>query len=760
MGAEPRVHRAATEAWPEVVWDVPMLRGLDARARGEIEAAGALRRLRAGATLFRTGDPADAICVVVSGVVSLSGVRRGEAGAAEIRRATAGEVLGEEAIVAAFSTRRLEARAETDAIVAEVPIVVLERAIGRAGGAERMAKVERALRRAATLDLLRTSSFGRSLSDADLELLLDAARHVHVARGEHVYREGDAATDAFVVADGLLQAQSDDDGKPRVEAYLSRGDLFGDEELAEREARAVSVVASGPTWLVAIPRDVFVAVARRNRSALDAARRLRSETAAALRRARPGALTTAHVFRDLYRLRVARSLLVIDQDACLRCGHCAWSCAQAHDDGVSRLVRRGDEIVRGASTGATAPLLVPSSCQHCKNPSCMIGCPTGAIGRDARGEVFVREELCTGCGSCAKACPWENIQMAPRRDAAAYPAVAVKCDLCAGNAGGPACVAACPVQAIARIDPSAVLDVPNEGVRDRVRPVLPARLRAWPWAVGAALASAGLASLPSLREGRWASGVFSGALLVLLVAYAIGKRARGPLAALRGRLPLSRVLYVAHLTAGVLACGAVAAHVRGAIPPNVAGALTLAIVFAAVTGVMGAAIGAFVPRALSRVERKSLLPEELATRTKEIDEKIFATLSGKGELLKSLFVEVLSPYRRSPLGPFVLLVSQRSLRREEEALRARVEARAKARGGSRRELAALGDLVRLVVEHRAVRLQRVLTWILRGWLAPHLAATAAALVLLALHVAGVSRAQGPSTTASVSAATSTSGGGR
>ena len=40
--------------------------------------------------------------------------------------------------------------------------------------------------------------------------------------------------------------------------------------------------------------------------------------------------------------------------------------------------------------------------------------PTGAIGRDPKGEVFIREDLCTGCGNCAKGCPLDNIQMAPR----------------------------------------------------------------------------------------------------------------------------------------------------------------------------------------------------------------------------------------------------------------------------------------------------------------------------------------------------------
>jgi len=720
-----------------------MLRGLDARARSEIEAAGRFVQLRAGDVLFRPGDPADALYVVASGACSLAGVRRGEAAAAVIRRAQRGDVLGEEAIVAAFSTRQLEARCESDSTVAEVPLVVLKRAVGRSGGAERIAKVERAWARAATLDLLRTASFTRSLPDADLEVLLDAARHLHVARGEHVYREGDVALGAFLVADGLLQVQTSDDGRPRVEAYLARGDIFGDEELAQRETRRLSVVASGPTWLVTIPRDVFVVVARRSGAHLEAARRLQSEAAAST--LRPGTQTTAHVFRDLYRMRVARSLLVIDQDACIRCGHCAWSCADVHDDGVSRLVRRGDKIVVGdgdlpAGQGTT-PLLVPNSCQHCKNPSCMIDCPTGAIGRNARGEVFIREELCTGCGSCAKGCPWDNIQMAPRKDGATYPAVAVKCDLCSGKDGGPACVAACPTQAIARIDPSAALPEVGrlDGDRPRKRaPVLPARVRAWPWALGAALGGIGIAGFPL---ERWTSGVLAGVVIGWLAAHGLAKRVRGPVAKLRGRVPLSRWLHVGHLSLGAFACGVVLAHARGRATHHVASALTIAIALAVITGAIGALISALVPRALSRIERKSVLPEELAGRPRELDEKVFATLSGKTELVKTLFVKALRPYRRSALGPTSLVLSGRTLRAEEKVVRARLDVLTGGKKGD--ALAGVDDLVRLVVEHRAVRAQRLLTLLLRGWLVPHIAATVAASILLVLHVAAVSRPAGP-----------------
>ena len=98
-------------------------------------------------------------------------------------------------------------------------------------------------------------------------------------------------------------------------------------------------------------------------------------------------------------------------------------------------------------------LSLPNTCQHCKNAACMVDCPTGAIGRDVGGEVVIREDLCTGCGSCAKACPWENISIAPRNGALSLsPNIAVKCDLCSGY-DAPACVQGCPTEAIFRIEP-------------------------------------------------------------------------------------------------------------------------------------------------------------------------------------------------------------------------------------------------------------------------------------------------------------------
>ena len=714
-------------SWPESVWDAPLLRPLDARARSEIAAAGRLRSTAKGDVVHRIGEPADMLSVVVRGRYSLHAVRRGEGDAREIRRAGPGDIFGEEGSVVAFGVRQAEARCVDEGVVAEIPVALLERALGRLGGGEVAARQQRALKRAATLDLLRTTSFTRDLPDQDLEILLDATKHLHVERGEFVFRPGDAADAAYLVADGLLSAQSEDEGKPRVEAYLSRGDLFGDAELESHDARQLAVVASGPTWLVSIPSDVFLAVARRHPKAWEGARRV---TAIGLPPRLPGgAQTTAHVFQDLYRMRVARSLLVIDQSSCVRCGHCAWSCANVHDDGISRLVRHGERIVAPVAQKRELPLLVPNSCQHCKNPSCMIDCPTGAIGRDARGEVFIREELCTGCGSCAKACPWDNIAMAERKDKKSpYPDVAVKCDLCSGLAGGPACVSSCPTEAIVRIDPNESL-VPMKATTT-MPSILPPRHAAWPWIVGAVLGAGGLATL---EVSRWTSGIVAGAIIVALVSYSVIKRFPRIASKLRARNRVARVAYLGHLALGIGVVGISFRHAGIGLAANLSGALTLTMGAAVLAGLFGGLVYAAVPGRLARLERKSVLPESLAARSAELDAKVFTSLSGKGDLVKTLYARALRPYHRARLGPMFLVLSGRSLREEEARLRQELDALLGDKKSSERA-AGLDELVKVVVERRAITAQRFLTRLLRAWIAPHVAASAAAFVLLVAHV--------------------------
>jgi len=117
----------------------------------------------------------------------------------------------------------------------------------------------------------------------------------------------------------------------------------------------------------------------------------------------------------------------------------------------------------------------------------MADCPPNAIKRGADGEVVI-DETCIGCGNCQRNCPYGVIRMdakpppkaslfswllfgaGPGPGEASYAwrkkhtdpeqaKVAIKCDMCSGIEGGPACVRACPTGAAIRVSPEKFLSV-------------------------------------------------------------------------------------------------------------------------------------------------------------------------------------------------------------------------------------------------------------------------------------------------------------
>lgn len=109
--------------------------------------------------------------------------------------------------------------------------------------------------------------------------------------------------------------------------------------------------------------------------------------------------------------------MVIDLNRCFGCQTCAAACKVANNL-PKELAYNVVHTVGGESTdnaGGAFPncelSYLPMQCQHCSNPACTDVCPTGATEKDEEtGIVTVDNELCIGCESCIKACPYSEPQ--------------------------------------------------------------------------------------------------------------------------------------------------------------------------------------------------------------------------------------------------------------------------------------------------------------------------------------------------------------
>ena len=158
--------------------------------------------------------------------------------------------------------------------------------------------------------------------------------------------------------------------------------------------------------------------------------------------------------------------MVIDLKKCMGCQTCATSCKLANN--LPKGVWWNTVHTEGGTTIDTASGTYPDcslqhypvACQHCKKPSCVDVCPTGASTKDPEnGIVKVDYDTCIGCKMCMEACPYHvrtyndgapaytldfmvgNAEVAPHQEN-----VVEKCTLCENlidKDQDPMCVQAC-----------------------------------------------------------------------------------------------------------------------------------------------------------------------------------------------------------------------------------------------------------------------------------------------------------------------------
>ncbi|WP_411818803.1 cyclic nucleotide-binding domain-containing protein [Hyphococcus sp. DH-69] len=388
----------------------------------------------------------------------------------------------------------ISGRRRTATVRAAEPTMLLE--IPRNATLKLMASVPGVRRRMDRISTERQVGqiFGQLLPREGINLIIDQAELLHFKAGEALINEGERSTDIYIIRSGSVVVEKHIGGKDVFLSYVLAGNYVGEMALFYNGLRTATVRAAIKSDVVRLPGEIFERLLSENPTLyksverLVADRRKLNDYIEAKRESFSSVVdmhtSVARFLLEEQGLSEATDALVIDETLCVGCDNCEKACADAHE-GISRLDREAGN--------SYAYIHVPTSCRHCEHPHCMTDCPPDAIHRGPDGEVFI-DEKCIGCGNCQRYCPYGVIQMEavppkkpgllswlafgigpgpgqPDKDWISNhrkgdddaPKKAVKCDMCAGIKGGPACVRACPTGAANRVSPDDYLSLAGEG---------------------------------------------------------------------------------------------------------------------------------------------------------------------------------------------------------------------------------------------------------------------------------------------------------
>ena len=142
-----------------------------------------------------------------------------------------------------------------------------------------------------------------------------------------------------------------------------------------------------------------------------------------------------------------------DGTRCTGCKTCEMACKDYKDLDLGVAYRKVYEVTSGetvrdangcfTSTCTSYPLSL--SCNHCDDPACVAGCPTGAMFKSDDGTVQHVDDCCVVCRNCMITCPYGAPQFDEDEN------MIVKCDACKAlreDGRNPVCADACPMRAI------------------------------------------------------------------------------------------------------------------------------------------------------------------------------------------------------------------------------------------------------------------------------------------------------------------------
>ncbi len=143
----------------------------------------------------------------------------------------------------------------------------------------------------------------------------------------------------------------------------------------------------------------------------------------------------------------------VDSSRCSGCKTCQVSCKDKNELDVGPKFRRVYEYGGGSWVKSgngwlnnTYTYYLSIACNHCDDPTCVKGCPTGAMHkREQDGLVVVNQDICVGCRYCELRCPYGAPQFDEKKQ------LMTKCDGCFDRVEKglqPTCVESCPQRAL------------------------------------------------------------------------------------------------------------------------------------------------------------------------------------------------------------------------------------------------------------------------------------------------------------------------
>ncbi|MFA5536525.1 MAG: 4Fe-4S dicluster domain-containing protein [Bacillota bacterium] len=133
-----------------------------------------------------------------------------------------------------------------------------------------------------------------------------------------------------------------------------------------------------------------------------------------------------------------------DMTSCVGCRTCEIACKDKNNLQVGIVFRQVSTFETGSFPNPGV-FHYSGACNHCANPKCVEGCPTGAMHISDDGTIQHDSDKCIGCRYCVWNCPYGAPKFIPETGKVA------KCDSCKDlrdKGENPACVDACMMRAL------------------------------------------------------------------------------------------------------------------------------------------------------------------------------------------------------------------------------------------------------------------------------------------------------------------------